>query len=141
MCVPYDMCTNILLIFIFCALGYFSFEKILFSFWTFLDNSFITDKCLFDFSPKFQVIRSLDPGPSQEPLLVENVPDPLAGEQVTLRITQVFYIKLQISTTLRFIMWWKLTKNSLFHCEIYFIWHHFCFVQNYVFKYVISIVS
>ncbi|XP_044511758.1 pre-rRNA-processing protein TSR1 homolog isoform X1 [Mangifera indica] len=27
------------------------------------------------------VIRSLDPGPSQEPLLVENVPDPLAGEQ------------------------------------------------------------
>lgn len=31
----------------------------------------------------FQVIKSLFPDPmKQEPLLVENIPDPLAGEQV-----------------------------------------------------------
>lgn len=37
-----------------------------------------------------QVVKTLLPDPmKQEPLLVENIPDPLEGEQVTLQITFV----------------------------------------------------
>lgn len=38
----------------------------------------------------FQVIRSLDPDPEkQEALVVENIPDPLAGEQVDNEISSL----------------------------------------------------
>ena len=60
--------------------SYFAHKSMLF-----IDTVFISACKHYAVSFKIlQVINALNPDPlKQEPLLIENVPDPLAGEQVT----------------------------------------------------------